>query len=421
MKEANTEYYDQQWNLQYEKLVEFKRKNGHCIVPLKSMEDKAFGRWVGGQRERHKSNKMPQMRQDRKDLLDALGFVWTADTLAARVSAEDKKWHLQYDKLVELKRKTGHCIVPQVYKEDKSLGTWVHGQRKNHTKNKLRPDRKQLLDTIGFAWNVNGNVNNIAVQDKKWHQQYKKLVEFQEKNDHCIVPTKYEQDKALGQWVHTQRSFHTKEEIRLDRKDLLDAIGFVWKVDTTDLAVWKADTIAAHPGDDKRWHQKYEKLVEFQREKGHCMVPKLYEHDKSLGEWVNKQRSNHRNNKILQNRKDLLNEIGFVWTVERAKNTNDKLWHQQHEKLVEFKRTNGHCMVPRRNKEDKALGQWVHAQRRHHKNNEIRLDRKRILDEIGFVWIVKNRSSTTDDVRGLDIRSFHDLRRSFFSLWFFYA
>jgi hypothetical protein len=78
-------------------------------------------------------------------------------------------------------------------------------------------------------------------------------------------------------------------------------------------------------------------------------------------------------------------------------------------------------MVPRRNKEDKALGQWVHAQRRHHKNNEIRLDRKRILDEIGFVWIVKHRSSTTNDVRGLDIRSFHDLRRSFFSLWFFYA
>jgi hypothetical protein len=45
------------------------------------------------------------MRQDRKDLLDDIGFVW---------NAEVHQWHLQYEKLVELKQKNGHCLLPRV-------------------------------------------------------------------------------------------------------------------------------------------------------------------------------------------------------------------------------------------------------------------------------------------------------------------
>jgi hypothetical protein len=33
--------------------------------------------------------------------------------------------------------------------------------------------------------------------------------------------------------------------------------------------------------------------------------------DKSLGQWVGKQRTFHDNNKLLEDRKDLLDEIGF--------------------------------------------------------------------------------------------------------------
>jgi hypothetical protein len=66
---------------------------------------------------------------------------------------------------------------------------------------------------------------------------------------------------------------------------------------------------------------------------------------------------------------------------------SDKCWHQQYEKLVEFKRKNGDCVVPRSNYEgEKPLGRWVSAQRSDHNSNKIRLDRKKILDEIGFAW-----------------------------------
>jgi hypothetical protein len=43
-----------------------------------------------------------------------------------------------------------------------------------------------------------------------------------------MVPYKYEQDKSLGLWVHTQRKHNNKYTLLRDRKELLDQIGFVW-------------------------------------------------------------------------------------------------------------------------------------------------------------------------------------------------
>jgi hypothetical protein len=61
----------------------------------------------------------------------------------------------------------------------------------------------------------------------------------------------------------------------------------------------------------------------------------------------------------------------------------------------------------------------VSKQRQNHTNNTIRQDRKERLDDIAFVWWVGtgnlvSRSSTPDEVRGLDIASFHALGQVLF-------
>ena len=114
--------HDNQWNMKYEKLVQFKRQNGHCVVPFGCEQDKAYGRWMQTQRSFYALRKM---RMDRKALLDEIGFVWTDESLAARLSDRDKKWRQQHIKLIEFKQKSGNCLVPQAHKEDKSLGLWV--------------------------------------------------------------------------------------------------------------------------------------------------------------------------------------------------------------------------------------------------------------------------------------------------------
>jgi hypothetical protein len=142
----------------------------------------------------------------------------------------NKKWKQRYEKLIEFKRQNGHCHVSQRNKEHKTLGVWVGRQRMLQNQNKLRLDRKRLLDDIGFAWKADSDTT-FKPDDKLWHQQFETLVEFQRQNGHCVVPFNYQQDKSLGQWVSRQRTYHANHKIRLDRKGRLDDIGFTWKDD----------------------------------------------------------------------------------------------------------------------------------------------------------------------------------------------
>jgi hypothetical protein len=144
------------------------------------------------------------------------------------MNGHDKKWNMNYEKFVAFKRTNGHCMVPNKNKEDKSLWNWVCKQRTFHNNNEIRLDRKTILDKIGFAWK-DDNAPTFKPDDKLWHQQYEKLVEFKRISGHCMVPCEYEQDKSLGRWVRTQRRNHNNNNLRLDRKDLLDKIGFAWK------------------------------------------------------------------------------------------------------------------------------------------------------------------------------------------------
>lgn len=139
------------------------------------------------------------------------------------MAKQETQWNLQYAKLLDYKQKNGDCIVPRGYSkhDNKSrLGSWVNKQRNNHQHNTIRQDRKDLLDDIGFVWNV---------EDHEWNLQYAKLVAFQRQHDHCLVPIRYQQDESLGIWVRTQRAFHTSHRMRQARKDLLSELGFVWR------------------------------------------------------------------------------------------------------------------------------------------------------------------------------------------------
>jgi hypothetical protein len=230
--------------------------------------------------------------------------------------------------------------------------------------------------------------------DKKWNKQYEKLVEFKRKQGNCVVSRSYPEDVSLGKWADSQRLLHSINKLRLDRKGLLDEIGFAWKIDYS-----------------AQWNKQYEKLVAFKRKNGHCLVPKRYHEDMSLGKWVDNQRGGHAKNELRLDRKVLLDEIGLVWRVDYSAR-----WNKQYEKLVEFKRKNGHCQVPQLYKADASFGMWVHSQRRYH--IKIRPDRKGLLEELGFAWkagTAAPRSSTTN-VRGLIIASFQALCRIFFSL-----
>ncbi|VEU41944.1 unnamed protein product [Pseudo-nitzschia multistriata] len=69
----------------------------------------------------------------------------------------------------------------------------------------------------------------------------------------------------------------------------------------------------AHISMADRWMNRYNELIEYKKEHGSTLVPQRYKKNPKLGKWVTHQRSSC----LTEERKALLDEIGFVWDATR--------------------------------------------------------------------------------------------------------
>jgi hypothetical protein len=86
---------------------------------------------------------------------------------------------------------------------------------------------------------------------------------------------------------------------------------------------------------------------------------------------------------VMIERRRRLDELGFRWLINAPK------WEDMFARLVEFKKANGHCVVPQYWREDRRLGKWVNTQRTHFKRGKLKPGRVQQLDAVGFVWNTK--------------------------------
>jgi len=123
--------------------------------------------------------------------------------------------------LVNYKEKHGDCYVPHRFKEDRSLGDWVNGIRRNQYK--ITTDQRRLLNAVGFVWETANNR-----REREWNTIVQKLMAYKEQFGACHVPWKYDEDPSLSEWVRTQRKLNRKGTLREERKAKLNSIGFLW-------------------------------------------------------------------------------------------------------------------------------------------------------------------------------------------------
>ena len=324
------------WDEWFGLLMRFKSREGHCSVPNLHIEGTfKLGRWV-----EHQRTTKDTMFAERKQRLDAIGFVW--DPL-------EEAWEEGFAALTNFKAREGHCNVPKLHSEGTfKLGQWGGVQRQR--KDTMRAERKYRLDAIGFIWDTHEN---------RWEEGFAAMTAFEGREGHCRVPRGFvEGTYKLGGWVSEQRQ--RKDTMFTERRQRLDAIGFIWD---------------PH---ESAWEEGFAALTIFNAREGHCNVPVLHiEGTVRLGQWVSIQRSNR--DAMPAERRQRLGSIGFVWdTLEEA-------WEEGFAALTTFKVRKGHCSVPKPHLEGTLkLGQWVDRQRT--TKDKIIPERRRQLDEIGFIW-----------------------------------
>jgi hypothetical protein len=109
----------------------------------------------------------------------------------------------------------------------------------------------------------------------------------------------------------------------------------------------------------------------------------------SLGMWCNKQRGKMRQNKLAPERRSRMEEIGFDFELQSEK--NERRWNAKLQRLEKYKRNHGDCLIPTKHSEDVELSIWVTHQRLDHKLGTIPIHRIQKLEEVGFVWSILER------------------------------
>lgn len=273
---------DEYWNGMYNKLKSFYHKYGHSSVPDRYQKDEKLGRWVSTVRYsemqlgpwkkkllkkvefRFRADIRKQKEANRQKLFSKLGQFYNKhghanvpetykDSKLAisvaylrqhpeRITPAERKllkswnflfseeiranweqlWIGNFKKLERFKSQYGHCRVSSVFR-DQPLARWVASQRIDKKAGKLPTHREKKLRALGFSF-----YDDIAaLKDKKWTDQYKKLIRFKKIYGTTAVPEGY-QDKQLAYWVAHQRKGNKK--MTSQRRGLLNQIGFVWKM-----------------------------------------------------------------------------------------------------------------------------------------------------------------------------------------------
>ena len=198
-----------------------------------------------------------------------------------------------------------------------------------------------------------------------WMTMYQRLVTYKANNNGCTkVPLNYLADKQLGVWVKLQRFNKNKNSLVPKRQELLDAIDFDWG-----------------EGKNLPWNIMFDRLVTYKANNNGCINVKCSA-DKVLHDWLNKQRYNHRKNKLPQHRVESLDSIGFHWGEGE-----EKRWMKMYQCLITYKASNsGSTQVPFKYPDDETLARWVSKQRYNRWKNKLPQHRVELLDLIGFHW-----------------------------------
>ena len=328
-----------------------------CLVPLRLKNEKdspwkRLANWVSFQRLQYKKLKQGKkslLSEERLQELQEIGFVFSV-----KEDNPASSWNVMLDELYRYKSQFQTCNVPARYEANKRLAAWVRYIRDLYAKKQagedviLTDERINVLEGMGFEWVVEEEADAAPVDDSEffadfareeaaeasapkytgkgaagfarnenaWNMRLEELRRYKEEWGHTNVAWKSKNQadaslSVLGKWVSKQRSEYRKlnsgkkSQITPERVQALDALGFDWS-----------------PGSAMvDWSVRFEQLKAYKEEYGHTNVPKSYQSNPSLGQWVQTQRVYYKRIKagkpshMTEERRQQLDDIGFQWHV----------------------------------------------------------------------------------------------------------
>ena len=324
------------WEKTYQRLRGYHAEHGHTRVS--NREDQQLAKWVSGQRQKHR---LGELRPERREKLESLGFDFSPQR-ESRVP-----WEERFGELQAYHAEHGHVRVSKL--EDQKLAQWVLGQRKRHRLGKLRPERREKLESLGFDCSPHQSV--------PWEERFDELQAYHAEHGHTRVSER--EDQQLAKWVRDQRRKHRLGKLRPERREKLESLGFDFSPQSVP------------------WEERFDELEAYHSEHGHTRVSER--EDLKLAKWVWQQRYAHKRGKLRPECREKLESLGFGFSPQRESRVP---WEERFDELETYHAEHGHTRVSER--EDLKLAQWVLGQRKKHRLGKLRPERREKLESLGF-------------------------------------
>jgi len=268
------------WNIKYELLKKYIEEN-NSLPPQKHKE---LGGWLGNQKNLVKQNKNTK---ERKELLMKLEpfKVWYEND-QTKQKRERKDWNEIYGLLKKYVNE--HKKLPEIRSR---IGNWLNTQKQAVKKEMITHERRKLLMELEpfKEWYE----DDQKKERKGWNEMYEILKKYVEENNR--LPSHSHKD--LGCWLASQKENVKNNKITQERKDFL--------MELEAFKVWFEDAQKKERIIKKDWNEIYKLFKKYVEENNR--LP-LYNHEE-LGSWLARQKKSVKNEKITQERKDLLMEL----------------------------------------------------------------------------------------------------------------
>ena len=329
------------WEAMYQALSAYKEEHGNCDVPSGYKSNLQLGVWCTKQRAMRTKGKLSD---DKIARLLSIGFDFDPFTA---------QWEAMYLALAAYKEEHGSCDVPRQYKPNPQLARWCHKQRTSNNRGALSEERIERMETLGFDFDP---------KTTAWEEKFQELVEFKAEHRHCDVPRGYPPNPHLATWCSNQRTLNKKGVLSEERIERMETLGFDFDPKTT------------------AWEEKFQELLAYRDEFGHCNVPQSYVANPPLGMWCSTQRTHKNKGALTEDRIARLAAIGFQFDPHTA------AWDEKFQELLAYRDEFGHCNVPQSYVANPPLGKWCSAQRNSKKKGKLNEDQIERLELIGFKW-----------------------------------
>ena len=337
------------WDENYEKFKKYYQKHKTFTVSRKF--DKSLANWIVTTRH---EKKLLQDYQIKK--MDDLNPTW-------KLSSKEINDNLWYEKLLQLekyKTEHGHCNVPQTHE---NLGRWLNDQRIDKKREKINPERLELLESIGVVWDM---------VEYKFQQDIERLIKYKKRFGNFDVPLDFKEDKQLAIFVFGLKNRGTTPE----KKQKLDELGFNWEKHYSKSVNFKSGYIT------KEWAEQVVKIKNLYSKGVDVNNISADSSDlKKIKAWIVRQQKRYRTEELKPEQIRQLLDAGIK--LEKV-SRQDQRWECFYDLLISFKQENGHCRVT--DKYDEEFRNWVCTQRTSYRDKIIDPYKIGKLNELDFEW-----------------------------------